>query len=278
MIQAASIDIEPQRTFEWRKEKEVIAQQIRDLINSYIKEMEDQGNKKNLSTIAGEFDLTDRSLRSIMNEGKIPQLKTMLKIYKVITKEDSTIDLIDRIPSPTRDWILQSKLYESLKNNIENHNSLNLEYEKNKILALIYDLSVDSGISETEIYKNFGTYGLKQLQKLISGDILQKKKDFIIRTKNRIMRTDLAEKNRLMNLCEQFIEPSDFKTLDSNILRVTCYDLTPEQYKNWLYEIEKCFNKLNEIGDSFSQEERSIKASCGMFANKMLERGQNEIH
>lgn len=249
--------------------KDSLSYEIRELIDVYLKK-----EKITLQEFAESVGMSLRNVKDIVNNGRVPYVRNLISIYKVILKKHTIGEILSEVSPTVCSYIKESKFYTE-NEVLEDDSKIMLEYENNKVFALIYDLTVDSGVSSSEILKEFGEYGILMALKLASYGLIKKEGEFYIRTPKRLLRTTKSEYQRLKNSIEEFLRTDSLNVNGENILRCGAADLTEEQYNKWLQIISETSEKLGRIANEETKDKKTIKAFTGLFADVMLDRKES---
>lgn len=244
--------------------KESLSYDIRETIDAYLKK-----ENMTLQEFADSVGMSLRNVKDIVNNGRVPYVRNTISIFKTIFKKNTIEDILNVAPVSICNYIKESKFY-SQNEILEDDTKIMLEYENNPVFALVYDLTVDSGVSSQDILKKFGEYGLSMAVKLTEYELIKKKNEYYVRTNKKLFRTTRASYNRTKNALNNFVIPEKLNLAGENILRNYTADLTESQYNEWLTILAKTYIQIESISQKETNEPKTIKAFTGIFADVMI--------
>lgn len=246
--------------------KDSLSQDIREAIDCYLREED-----LTLQEFADRVGMSLRNIKDIVNNGRIPYVRNTISIFKVILKKETIGEILKEVKPSVGSYIRESKFY--LENEIlEDDSKIMLEYENNPSFALVYDLTVDSGVSSSEIHQKFGEYGLSMAIQLIKYGLIKKEGEYYVRTSKRLFRSTKAIECRFLNSYKMFLRSESLNCTGENILRNFGADLTEEQYNRWLQILADAYVAIESISSEQTSEPKTIKAFTGIFADVMINR------
>lgn len=245
-------------------QKESLSQEIRDAIDGFLKK-----EKMTLQEFADLVGMSLRNVKDIVNNGRVPYVRNTISIFKTIYKKNTIDEILKIAPESICSYIKESKFY-SQNEILEDDIKIMLEYENNPVFALVYDLTVDSGISSFDIMQKFGEYGLAMAVKLSEYELIKKKNENYVRTNKKLFRTTMASYNRTKNALNNFLIPEKLNLSGENILRNYTADLSETQYNEWLKILANTYSLIESVAQSETTEPRKIKAFTGIFADVMI--------
>lgn len=192
---------------------------LKVMINDWISFDE----KRSKSSLARNANISESTIRRIMNDGVLPQPHNICKIVSFIKGVSTNRDLLEK-SGPSLEKVISFHL--PYKAFVETKEYVSLEKIENSLasadLKLIFiRSSMGNGVTKEEIQDAYGTRGLKALQKLIDLDLVHRSDDnFYICRKD--LKKNTFSTSAYKEISKSLIENFYRENADTNYMFVEC--------------------------------------------------------
>lgn len=202
-------------------------------LNEALSKSEDP--KKELKNIAKKTGIHSKTLTRIIRFETKPSHLTVFKIYQYLTGGQSEEEVLSRSPELIRKYLPKDLKVYLQKEAICNPHSLSQELESNPVMAEIYALCAAGLVSEDEILKRFGSYGMQITYDLVGKKALQQSRKgvFTIGTNSIFLTPECILSLGLLST-KNYAKPKNGYLHEQHFMGYISEGLSDEGYKKWI--------------------------------------------